>query len=463
MRKNKYHLIGVGGSGLSGLAHFLLDEGNDVSGSEIQELSILKNLRTRGAKISLGHVETNIDKDINEVIYSLAIPETNCEIITAKRYNLPIKSYPQYLGKISKDKFTISVSGAHGKTTTAGFISYALSQAKLNPSFIVGGVLLNMKTNGRCKDSDLFVVEACEYRDSFLNISPSVAVITNIEGDHFDYFTSGLDQILQSFQKLMINAKNLIIANGDNHNVRQVAKTISDRKFIFYGSQDNNDWYFIQRNGHNAHSGSWPVENCFSVYKNNKLFADFNIKIPGVGNIYNALAAIIVLDYLGIDKDTIVGAIENFIGMERRFQFLWDKNRKNTIISDYAHHPTQIKFVYETAKSIFKNKKIVCVFQPHQQSRLKSLWKDFISVLSSIDHLIITDVYKAREYNNSANGVSSKELFDEISKMNSNVFYIPNLNDVPDYLSKNITGDEVIMILGAGDIIKLVEFLAATD
>ena len=441
----KYHFIAIGGVGMSGLAKYLLQQGYEVSGSDISESKYTNLLKDLGGKIFIGHSPDNLPED-SIVVVSSAIKKDNPELIKAQKLGLPVYHRSDMLAEISKsDKCFLGFSGTHGKTTTSGMTSYLLSKAGLNPSFVVGGILPEYNTNAEyCASGKYFAAELDESDGTIVKYSPDVVVVNNLEADHLDYYKNGLDDVLNTFETFLGNLKpsSKVLVNIDNLGVSRL-KNIE--KYITYGL---NSADYTAKN----------IQYCYGYttfdfyYKEDKL-ESVKIILPGEHNVYNTLAVLSALHQSSVDIGQVVPHLETFTGMGRRFQKVAEIDGI-TVFDDYAHHPTEIKSTLSALKS-FTDKPVVVVFQPHRYTRLKSLWNDFVKVLNEQAlgekfRLIITDVYSASE--NEIEGINS-EIF---SKEVKGAEYVPGtINDVAQAILRDIKDDSVVIGLGAGTITNL--------
>lgn len=409
----KIHFIGIKGIGVSALAGYYLAKGHKITGSDV---------------ILGPHRAKNVPKDADLVIYSPAIKPDNPEIKQAKKLKIKIQSYPQALGELTKEYFTIAVSGTHGKSTTCAMIALVLMKAGFDPTVIVGTKLREFNgSNFRIGESDYLVIEADEWQASFLNYWPKIIVLTNIEREHLDYY-KGLGHILHTYREYIehLPKDGILIANRDDRNILKLQ--------------------FKARN--------------YSIKQKEAKKISKILKVPGEHNIYNALAALAVARALKIPDKISFKALLGYKGVWRRFEIKRGEidNKKFTIISDYAHHPTEIKATLEAAREKFPSKKIWCIFQPHQYQRTFYLFNDFVRVFSgaSIDRLIITDIYDVagREKKEIKKKISSEELIKKIDKPEALYFH---RGGIKNYLRRNLKGGEVIIIMGAGDIYKFAE------
>ncbi len=419
----KVHFIGIGGIGVSALARMALLLGKKVIGSDLSNGFALKRIKKLGGKIFIGHKELNLAKDTDIVIYSPAVDKANPELVLAKKLNIPTYSYPQALGLISKDKYTIAVSGTHGKTTTTAMIAEIMIAGEKDPTVVVGSFLNKQKDNFVLGKSRYFAVEACEYKKSFLNLEPDILVITNIDNDHLDYFKT-IKNIQKAFARLIgkVSSDGFIVCNPNNEKIKQTL-LIANRKAKIID------------------------------YTKEKL--DIKLMFPGEHNIQDAKAALSVAKLTGIKKEKAQKTLKSFSGTWRRFEYKGKTKKGALIHDDYAHHPVEIKATLKAVKDKFFNKKIIVIFQPHLYSRTKFLLKDFAKSFNNINQIIITDIYAAREKNDKS--IHAKDLVKEIKKYNTNVQYTSNFSEIEKYLKNRAGKDTLIITMGAGDVYKIGE------
>lgn len=420
--KLKIHFIGIGGIGVSALARYYLTKGYQITGSDLNSSEITKALEKKGVKIFIGQKRKNISKDIDLVIYSPAVRPNNLELKKAKKLGIKCQSYPQALGELTKQYFTIAISGTHGKSTTTAMLGLLLVKAGLDPTVIVGTKVKEFGDSNYRAGKPIqqaqgkiqyLVIEACEHEESFLNYSSDIAIITNIEPDHLDYF------------------KNF-------NNVKKA--------FIKFAKK-------LKKNG---------ILITQSEYKNSKDEKKLKkiLNIPGKHNVDNALAALAVARALKVSDKISFNALSEYRGSWRRFEIKKGviNDKQITIISDYAHHPTEVKVTLRAAREKWPKKEIWCVFQPHQYHRTYCFFDDFVKTLREalIDKIIITDIYgvAGREDKEITEKVNSEKMVKAINK--SEVIYLPK-EKIIKYLQENLTGREKVIIMGAGDIYNLIE------
>jgi len=434
----KIHFIGIGGIGVSALAKYYLKSGHKITGSDLVSSEITEALKKKGAKIFLGPQKAqNIQRNVDLVIYSPAVKKDNPELKEACKLKivnckLKIMSYPKALGELTKNHYTIAVSGTHGKSTTTAMIGLLLTKAGLDPTVIVGTKLKEFgDSNCRVGKSKYLIIEADEHFASFLNYWPKIIVLTTLEPDHLDYYKNFKNYTL-AFKKFIshLPKDGCLIANCDDKNVYS----------IFSTTAKNVKWYSLKNK---------------ESRKLKKI-----LKIPGEFNISNALAALTVARILKIPDKISFKALSEYKGSWRRFEIKntnlhksEHKSTRITLISDYGHHPTEIKVTLRAAREKFPKKKIWCIFQPHQYQRTYYLFKDFVNVFrkTPVDKLIITDIYDVagREDKKIKQKVNSQKLVKKVNK--ENVIYLPK-EQLSNYLKKNLRSGDVLLIMGAGDI-----------
>ena len=386
------YFIGIGGISMSGLAEILLKEGFTISGSDARESALTIHLEKAGAKVFYGQTADHITEDIDVVVYTAAIHDDNPEFATAKAANLPMLARAELLGQIMRNYPTaIAVAGTHGKTTTTSMLSTILLKAKKDPTITVGGILPQIGGNIRVGHSDTFLTEACEYTNSFLSFYPTVGIILNIEADHMDFFKN-LQEIRTSFHRFaaLLPEDGLLVLDSAIEHPEEITKDIRAR-VITCGLTGNEDY--------TAKDITYNEKGCASFtlcHKGNAL-GIVSLLVPGIHNVSNALSALSASLELGIDFEKAVLGLLDFQGTERRFQY---KGMVNgiTIIDDYAHHPTEITATLKAALH-YPHRDIWCVFQPHTYTRTQAFLTDFAKALSLADHVVLTDIYAAREIN----------------------------------------------------------------
>ena len=440
------HFIGIGGISMSGLAEILLSRKFPVSGSDSHESALTDQLAAQGAVVHYPQMAENITDDIDVVVYTAAIHPDNPEFRAAQEKNLPMLTRAQLLGEIMRNyKEAINVSGTHGKTTTTSMITEILLEAHKDPTVSVGGMLKDIGGNIRVGGQETFVVEACEYTNSFLSFFPTIEVILNVEADHLDFFKD-IDDIRHSFKLFAekLPEDGLLVINKDIKHSEYFTQALKCR-VVTFGHEKDADYTanFISYDKF-AH----PSYTLF--YKGEEL-AQVDLGVTGEHNIYNSLAAVAVARSLDIPMEVILRGLKRFTGTDRRFQKKGSVNGF-TIIDDYAHHPQEIAATIEAAKK-YPHRKLWIVFQPHTYSRTAALLDDFAGALSQADEIVLADIYAAREKNTI--GISSDDLRKHMLEQNTNVYYIPKFEDIEDFLLQHVEEGDVLITMGAGDIYKV--------
>ena len=440
------HLIGIGGVSMSGIAEILHSCGFIVTGSDSTQSEITDKLIKNHIPVKIGHDIENLEKS-NLVVYSAAVKQDDIELVRAKELNIPIVERGTFLGILTKSfKDTICISGTHGKTTTTSMISLCFLEDAKDPSIQVGAYLKQLNGNYRVGNSNYFIIEACEYVESYLKLFPKTEVILNIDNDHLDYFGT-FDNIVRSFNKYigLLPDDGLLVINSDDENCRKISKN-SRAKVLTYGIQ-NEHANFIARNIQ-FNTNGFPT---FDVYYNNTFYKTITLSVPGLHNVMNALACIAVCHYYGIEKESIKNALFNYTGAHRRFEYKGSFNNVS-VYDDYGHHPTEILATANALKQKKYNKSWV-IFQPHTYSRTKNLLDDFANVLLNFDNIIVTDIYAARE-NNTYN-ISSKDLVDKINDLGKQAIYIQDFNQIVNYVKQNASPEDIVITLGAGTVTNI--------
>ncbi len=428
---------------MSGLAKYLLENGCEVSGSDIKDSKYVEKLRKLGAKVYIGHNESNLPEDC-VVVASTAIREDNPELVKAKKMGLTIYHRSDLLAEISKqDKFFIGFSGTHGKTTTSGLASYVMDLAGYEPSFVVGGIIPELGVNSQSTKEKYFIAELDESDGTIVKYSPNVCVINNLEPDHLDFYKDGMKSLLATFEKFISNLKEdaIVLINNDC----EVLKQLHAHRVMTFG---------LNKADYTAKNIVF-TQDCttFDVYYKEELLTSLSIILKGRHNVYNALAVVASLHQAGIDIEKIKKHFATFSGMGRRFQKVGEFDGIS-IYDDYAHHPTEIKATLSCAES-FKNKRVIAVFQPHRYTRLKNLWKDFLGAFDGVDKVIVTDVYAASE--DPIEGISGRSFACELSeKSDIPCEYISgDMKEVAKKMFPSLENGDVIIGLGAGTITVL--------
>lgn len=441
------YFIGIGGIGMSAVARILLNEGCVVTGSDVRESSLTSTLEKMGARIYSKQDGSFMASKTDMVVISAAISEDNPDLKIAREMGIKVVKYSQILGSLMKEKRGIAISGTHGKTTTSAMISTVLKTAGLDPTFVIGGEVPDIGGNAHLGKGNLFVAEACEYDKSFLNLNPQIGVITNIEEDHLDYYEN-INKIVNAFGDFtsLISKDGLLVVNNNDANIT-LAIQRAHCKVETYSLDKPSDW---RGEILSACAGT----NTFKVFRKDEFFGEFMLKIPGSHNVLNALAATAVCTYIGVDRASIKAALASFSGANRRFQILSVKN-DITIIDDYAHHPTEIRVTLKAARELYPQKRIWCIFQPHQYSRTRHLLKGFSQSFQDADKVIFADIYAARDSEYERTSTNALLLCEETRNAGKDAQCIPYLSAIVDILSLQVRPGDVVITMGAGDVWKV--------
>lgn len=439
---NKVHFVGIGGIGMSGIAELLLNLGFNVSGSDLNDSEIIQKLKSKGAQVFNEHSINNINNS-EVVVYSSAVPNDNIELMAAVEKNIPIIKRAEMLGELVALKQTsIAISGTHGKTSTSSMIGALLSAGKLDPTLIVGGLVQNLDTNSKLGSGDLIVVEADEYDKSFLQIKPTIAIITNIEKEHMDCYND-LDDLLSSFVQFANSVPfyGALIACIDSPEVQNILPLVK-RPIITYGLSAQAEISAKNINFNQEQTN-------FSLYRNNKKLSEISLNVPGKHNVLNSLAAIAIGFEMGLSIEHIIKGLKSYGGVRRRFEIKGIANNI-MVVDDYAHHPTEVTATLQAAREGW-DRRIIAVFQPHLFSRTKDFHKEFAAAFMESDILIITDIYPAREV--PIKGVDGKLVYNSVKSIgHKNVHYVPKLEDLKQHLDNLVKTNDMVITIGAGTI-----------
>lgn len=444
------YFIGIGGISMSGLAEILLQEGFAVSGSDARESSLTDHLESCGAKIFYGQRAENMGDGIDLAVYTAAIHPDNPEYREAERRGIPLISRAELLGQMMKNyRQALAIAGTHGKTTTTSMVTEILLAAKLDPTVSVGGILPSIGGNIRVGGQELFVTEACEYTNSFLEFFPTIEVILNIEADHLDFFKD-LDDIRHSFREFAgrLPEKGLLILDGNISHPEEITKGLSCQ-VVTVGHGAKGDY------GAADISYDELARPSFTLMKKGIPSGRIRLGVPGEHNVYNALAAVAAAEALGVSMEAIQAGLAGFLGTERRFEKKGEVGGV-TVIDDYAHHPQEIAATLKAARH-YPHKKLWCVFQPHTYSRTKALLEEFARELSVADEVILAKIYPARETDTL--GVSSEDIKERIEKLGTPAHSFSTFDEIETFILKKCSPGDLLITMGAGDIVKVGERL----
>ena len=440
------HMIGIGGTSMSGIAEILKKWGFNITGSDTQASDVTNKLIESGINVVIGH-DPSLVAGADLVVYSAAIRPDDVELVSAHELNIPTVERKDILGEITKGfRNTICVSGTHGKSTTTSMVSMCFLQAKKDPTIQVGAVLDEIGGNYRVGNSENFIIEACEYSESFLSFYPKAEIILNIDNDHLDYYKS-IDNIIAAFIKYikLLPDDGILVYNADDEHCAHFSQ-YTKAKSLTFGINKLNANYVAKNISYDKNGYA-----SFDVYHNNVFYKTFKLSVPAKHNVYNALACIALCDEFGLDKGDIKEGLQKYTGVKRRFEYLGEVNGAK-VYDDYGHHPTEILAVANALKKKKYNHSWV-IFQPHTYSRTKALLDDFARCLTNFDNIIVTDIYAARETN--TYGISSRDIVNKIDSLGRKAYYIPNFDDIVDFIKRNAKENDVIITQGAGTITKV--------
>ena len=449
LKKYHIHFVGIGGIGMSGIAELLLNLGYKVSGSDISSSDITRRLENLGGIIFKGHSEEQIH-GADVVVTSSAVGPENPEVVAAGRASIPVIPRAEMLAELMRLKYSVAIAGAHGKTSTTSIVAAVLAKGGLDPTIVIGGKLKSIDSNALLGEGDFIVAEADESDGSFLKMSPTIAVVTNIDREHLDYY-KGLNHIQEVFLRFIekIPFYGLAVLCLDNEPIQEIIPNIQKR-FTTYGMSIQADF----RAKDVVFEG---LKSRFKVYHLGKLLGDILLNLPGIHNVYNSLASIAVGIELDIPFDVIKSALQTAEGVQRRLEIKGEK-KGVTVVDDYGHHPTEIKTTLEAARECWPDRRVVAVFQPHRYSRTQALFDDFTRAFYQSDLLVVLPIYAAGE--KKIDGVEGFALFEEIQRHgHKDVVYAESFEAAVSHLKTILVSNDILLTLGAGDVWKVGEML----
>ena len=445
------HFVGIGGTGLSAIAKVLLESGYSVSGSDQEYSPLAKAVDVAGAQVFVGHQASNVN-GADLVIRSSAVPDDNPEVQAALEKGIPVLKRADYLGSLMEGRQGIAIAGSHGKTTTTAMLAWVLTAMNQDPSFIVGGVVSNLETNARAGKGKAFVIEADEYDYMFLGLKPKIAVITNVEHDHPDIFPTP-EVFRQAFLDFVrvLPSDGILLACEDDLGASNIMADAAEAGYqvLSYGIDSNQYDYFAENIKINQFGGF-----DFDMFHDGSNVATVSLQVPGDHNVKNAMAALAVIDQMGLSVTDAARALGEFIGAGRRFQVIGNAAGV-TLIDDYAHHPTEIRATLAAAKSRYPERKIWAVWQPHTYSRTKTLFSEFVSSFDDADIVLITEIYRSREaFDPEFSAIQIVQAMDH-----QNAFFSGSLADTTRNLLENLLAGDVVLVLSAGDATQICQDL----
>ena len=438
------HLVGIGGSGMSGLAQMLLDAGAIVSGTDRALSALTQKLAVRGATIGYDQSGNALPQHLDTLVASAAIPTDHPELVAARARGVAIIKYAQMVGRVMQQKVGIAVAGAHGKSTTTALVAHLLLAAGRDPSFVIGATCADLGGSARSGQGQAFVVEACEYDRSFLNYHPQIGVILNIEPDHLDYYKD-LDEITAAFGAFAAqidSAGVLITAAGQP--ACQAAARQATAKVETFSTESAGDWQAqgIRRFQGKTHFGV--------VYKGRKMGRLIE-QLPGRHNVGNCLAAAAAATHCGLSWDEIAAGVASYHGVDRRSQLLYAE-AGCTVVDDYAHHPTEIRATLQALREHYRPRRLICIFQPHQHSRTRLLLDDFAHSFKAADITVVPDIYEVRDSPADQAAISAATLVDHITAAGSDATYVARFDEIVDLLEAETEPGDLIISMGAGPV-----------
>lgn len=493
---SRYHFIGAGGVGMSGLARLLVGKGAIVTGSDQNRTAATSRLNDLGAHIYVGHSADNLDPATDVVVISAAIKENNPELQMARQRGCRVVKYAQYLGELMGHFDGIAISGTHGKSTTTGWLVYCLKQLGVDANFVVGAASSQLGGSSGAGDSDVFVAEACEYDRSFHNFKPGVACILNIERDHLDCYKDE-DAILESFYRFARGTRpgGLIVAGGEDPNVQKVLRLMKDDGSLMMGGQSASSvsnyppsivTFGLDPACHFSAQNVREVDGFyhFDVFRDGRPLGETRISLPGLHNVRNAMAVIAVAVSIGVEPERLFRVLDGFQGMDRRLMLKGrleaagcrpegtdagssgppasglqpaTEDRGITVLDDYAHHPTEIRASLAAIRQRYQPRRLWCVFQAHQYSRTVALLEEFSRSFALADKVILPEIYFSRDSQASRDAINAGVLADRIRRGGTDAEYVASFDAVCDYLEQHVNAGDVVVTMGAGDVWKVAD------
>ena len=447
MKYKKIHMIGIGGSSMSGIAEIAHSMGIEITGSDMEETYYVSKLLDKGYKINVGHNENSIDSSIDLIVYSAAISMDNPEIIKAKELNIPLMERAEFLGLISSSfKNVLCISGTHGKSTTSGMISKIFIDAKKDPTISIGASLKEIGGNNKVGSDSTIILEACEYHDSYMHFNPTIALVLNVDADHLEYFGS-FDNVKKSFSKFvnLVPSDGYIFINSDDENSSHIADN-ANGNIITFGIKNEADYQAINVN---YDENGYPT---YDIVFKNEMIESITLKVSGEHNVYDSLASFAVCHNFGINANVIKESLKTYSGVHRRFEFLGYTSSGAKVYDDYAHHPTEIATTLYSVNNV-KHNRTWALHQPFTYTRTKDHLDEFAKVLSGFDNIVLTDIYAGREkdiYN-----IKTEDLVDKIKPLNPNVYHFSNNDELIKFLNEHLEKDDIICSIGCGPIDKI--------
>lgn len=457
----RVHFIGIGGSGMAGLAGMLLDVGAQISGSDLQLSPQLADLERRGARVSTSQRGDLLTRAIDLVVRTAAVADDNAEFQKVQQLGLPHTKYARLLGQVMAERFGVAVAGTHGKSTTTSMLAFALQECGVDPSFVIGAAVRQLGGSSRAGRGRVFVAEACEYDRSFHNLHPRVAIITNIEADHLDCYPGGISEIVQSFADFAraVPPQGMVIANGADANVRAALADIpaqvqwSQPPALCDSGADYTWTFHVQ----GATRGCYQAKVC----RKGRPVTDLQLRVAGLHNLANAVQALAACCACGLEATQAADALGRFEGVDRRMTEV-GQFAGATVVDDYAHHPTEIRTTLRALHQRYSPKRLVCVFQPHQGSRTRLLMDEFEGAFEQADQTIIPDIYYVRDSEEERQRIRASDLVQRLQQRGQRAQYLPTFEQILDHLRHQTHEGDLIVTMGAGNIGSLGRQLVTT-
>ncbi|MEZ4600170.1 MAG: UDP-N-acetylmuramate--L-alanine ligase [Syntrophotaleaceae bacterium] len=446
----KIHFVGIGGIGMSGIAEVLLNLGYRVSGSDLRETEITRRLAALGGEISYGHAAENL-RQVDVVVTSTAVRGDNPEVLEAYRQLVPVIPRAEMLAELMRMKYGIAVAGTHGKTTTTSMVATVLSHAGIDPTVVIGGRLDSIGSNAKLGQGKFLVAEADESDGSFMKLSPTIAVVTNVDADHLDYYKD-LDEIRQTFVNFInkVPFYGLAVLCLDDQNIQNLVPEVKKR-FVTYGLSTQADINAVDIEHHQDRTS-------FTVCGNGQRLGRLSIRMPGRHNVLNALAAVSVAMELEIPFAVIIEAFQDFCGVQRRFQ-IKHQDDGIMVVDDYGHHPAEIRATLAAARTGWSDRRVVAVFQPHRFTRTQALYDEFLTAFYQADHLVVMDIYAAGEQ--AIDGIDGRGLAEGIrGHGHKDVHFVADADQVVEHLQAAVKPGDLVITLGAGNVWQVGEAFA---
>ncbi len=456
-RIKRIHFVGIGGAGMSGIAEVLVNQGYQISGSDLKQTDVTRRLTEMGAKIFIGHHASNID-NVDVVVNSSAVTEANPELIEARERRIPVVRRAEMLGELMRYRHGIAIAGTHGKTTTTSLIASILAESGKDPTFVIGGLLNSAGCNARLGESRYLVAEADESDASFLHLQPMVAVVTNIDADHMDTYGGDFTTLKQTFIDFLHNLPfyGLAVVCGDDPVIKEIIPAVS-RATVTYGFEENCDFRAYDVEQHEATLK-------FKVRRpDNSKPLELFLNMPGRHNVLNATAAVAVASDEGVEDSAIQEGVRKFSGVGRRFQiygeFSVGEGQGVMLVDDYGHHPSEVAATISAVRDGWPDRRLVMIYQPHRYTRTRDLYEDFVEVLSSVDQLVLLEVYSAGE--DPIQGADSRHLSRSIRTRGVvDPIFVEGIEGVPAVVKDIVKPGDIVITQGAGNIGNLAKELA---